>query len=157
VIKGPSGAGKTTRLNWLRNQLDAKEVAWLPQDIRLLEGTVQSNIVGPAPEHDDEALSRAVRLAALDDLTLDHEVGENALRVSGGQAQRIGLARAFYAALAHGRRILLLDEPISAQDSSRSQHIVAALNELASSGITVVAVSHQAIAGAARVIEVENA
>ena len=157
VIHGPSGSGKTTRLNSLRMRLGSREVAWLPQDIRLLEGSVRENIVGPALEVDDSKLAEAVRLAALDDLELDYIVGEGALRVSGGQSQRIGLARAFYAALADDRRILLLDEPISAQDPTRAQQIASSLSALANRGFTVVAVSHHTIAGASKVIEVERA
>ena len=154
VLVGPSGAGKSTRLNQLRKQLGKGQVAWLPQRIGLLEGSVLENIVGPVADTDQECLNQALTLAALDDVALNHHLTQDAGTVSGGQAQRIGLARAFYAALTSEISILLLDEPISAQDAARSRTIGENLAVLADKGYTVIAVSHQPVFGAHRIVEV---
>jgi ATP-binding cassette subfamily C protein CydD len=154
VLVGPSGAGKTTRLNQLRKQLGNGQVAWLPQRIGLLEGTVLENIVGPVADVDQECLNQALTLSALDDVALNYQLTQDAGTVSGGQAQRIGLARALYAALTSDISTLLLDEPISAQDSDRARTIGENLAALADKGYTVVAVSHQPVVGAHHIVEV---
>jgi ATP-binding cassette subfamily C protein CydD len=157
VLEGPSGAGKTTALNHLRRSIGVGQVAWLPQNIGLLEGTVKENIVGPHGNEDLAALDEAIKLAALDDLRLDHQVGQDAQQVSGGQAQRIGLARAFYAAITRNLQMILLDEPISAQDSARATIIDENLAKLTAKGFTVIAVSHQQLAHADKRVRLNNA
>ena len=157
VLVGPSGVGKTTRLNLLRKQIGIGRVAWLPQQIGLLEGTVLENIVGPVADVNQDCLQQALTLAELDDVALEHRLNQDAGAVSGGQAQRIGLARAFYAALTSEIAILLLDEPISAQDSVRARKIGENLAALSGMGYTVVAVSHQPVFGAHHVVEVAYA
>ncbi|MDE2387302.1 MAG: ATP-binding cassette domain-containing protein, partial [Actinomycetales bacterium] len=157
VLVGPSGAGKSTQLNRWRSTVGQDQVAWLPQQNSLFSTTVLANIVGPveaaAVSFDAAKLERAVKLAALDDLSLDVEVGESGSAISGGQRQRIALARAIYRALAHGSAYLLLDEPISAIDAARAGRVVAGLRELASEGFAVCAVSHQdALAEAADIV-----
>lgn len=154
VLVGPSGAGKTTRLNQLRKQLGKGHSAWLPQRIGLIEGTVLENIVGPVADVDQACLNQALSLAALDDVDLNHHLSQDAGTVSGGQAQRIGLARALYAALTSEISVLLLDEPISAQDAERARTIGENLASLANKGYTVVAVSHQPLVGAHHIVEV---
>jgi ATP-binding cassette subfamily C protein CydD len=103
-------------------------------------------------------LKSALQLAALDDLDPEHEVGVGGVSVSGGQAQRICLARAFYRALEADCTHLLLDEPISALDEVRAATVVRALKEFADRGLSVVAISHQKqlIDSADRVIEVTS-
>lgn len=161
VLTGPSGVGKSTIFRRLLGfdsseiELDRQEVAWMPQTLKLFAGTVKNNIVGPNGVVDDLLLRSAFELAALDDLGPDHEVGGGA-SVSGGQAQRICLARAFYRALQPDCRYLLLDEPISALDEVRADIVVRSLQVFTARGLTVVAISHQArlIDSADRVVEV---
>jgi ABC-type multidrug transport system fused ATPase/permease subunit len=83
-------------------------------------------------------------------------VGENGSSVSGGQAQRICAARAFYRSLNETTKFLLLDEPISALDDERARVLVESLTLFAREGKAVVAISHQAaiISVADQVIEV---
>ena len=151
VVYGPSGAGKTTLLNGLRVRLGFPAVAWLPQNPGLFAGTVRENIVGPDSGENFETaqLHLAMRLAALDDLQPLQELGEYGSQLSGGQAQRVGLARAFYRALTNDSVThLLLDEPISALDPERTQVVIDSLHKLAKRGLVVVAVSHQSIESA---------
>jgi len=152
VITGPSGSGKSSifrRLLSFHTDGDSLEaiaqrgrIAWLPQSPGLFSGTVQENIIGPDLLN-VEALDGALRLAALDDLELDVSVGVAGASISGGQAQRVALARTFYRALTRSTPILLLDEPISALDDARAELVVMSLKRFASEGRTVVAITHQ--------------
>jgi ATP-binding cassette subfamily C protein CydD len=155
VVHGPSGAGKTTLLQNLRATLPAADVTWMPQRIGLLPGTVLANIVGIGTETYDEArLKVAVELACLDDVALDASAGNSSNTISGGQAQRVGLARAFYRALASGNKFLFLDEPISALDSARAAKVMDSFKHFAQLGQTVAIISHQPIATADHLLEV---
>ena len=110
AIMGPSGSGKSTLISALlglppysgRIEVDGDVIsdlrdcaAWSPQNPSLLSGTVLSNITLGATGVNHNALQRAMKLAALDDLDLDNAIGENSAGISGGQAQRVSLARAF--------------------------------------------------------------
>lgn len=138
IVTGPSGAGKTTALM----QLIDDNAAWMPQGSVLFDGTVLTNIVG-VKELDDLALERAVKLSALDDVSLDQLVSGDFAVLSGGQAQRVCLARAFYRAITNDCKVILLDEPTSALDSKRAKVLNNSLRELAAEGYAIVAVSHQ--------------
>lgn len=153
VVTGASGAGKTTALK----SLVSADAAWMPQAAVLFDGTVLSNIVGPG-KPDELILKRAVKLAALDDVALDQIVSADFAALSGGQTQRVCIARAFYRALSHQCKTILLDEPTSALDSKRAKTLNDSLRELASEGFAVVAVSHQRslIAIADKVVEVSR-
>jgi ATP-binding cassette subfamily C protein CydD len=90
-------------------------------------------------------LTKALKLAQVDDLSLDLQVGQGGSQISGGQAQRVSLARCFYRALTTDVSYLLLDEPISAIDETRARSVVASLLELSSNGRTVIAITHQGL------------
>jgi ATP-binding cassette subfamily C protein CydD len=140
VLTGPSGMGKTTALR----TLDSAKAAWMPQYPSILPGTVRDNIVGPnAGLFDALAFAQAIKLSALDDFDLDRAVGSLQSGLSGGQLQRLMLARAIYHLLSGNRKLLLLDEPTSAQDAQRIKSILNGLRHLADSGNTIVIVSHQ--------------
>lgn len=170
AIVGPSGAGKSSIFRTLLGladesaessaRLEFHQVSWMPQDNRLFATTVRKNITGPVLDDliDKNCLTRAVQLAALDDLTLDGQVGIDGSQVSGGQAQRVSLARAFYRALTLRTQYLLLDEPISAIDEARAKIVIDSLKMFAEQGINVVAITHQQqlIHAADKVIEVAN-
>lgn len=169
VITGPSGIGKSTIF---RNLLGFDStvqnqrlhlVSWMPQQASLFSGTVLQNILGfdsslSEPAVENKELALAIKMAALDDLQLQDQVGVDASQVSGGQAQRISLARAFYRALTLRTPYLLLDEPVSALDSARANVVVSSLKSFAANGTAVAVISHQeqVIQAADRVIEVAD-
>ena len=162
AITGPSGAGKSTIFTNLLGFGDSApvlsfdECAWMPQQNKLFAGSVTENIVGVGVTPDGVVLKEAMRRAALDDLDVSVQVGESGSAVSGGQAQRICAARAFYRAMNREVQLLLLDEPISALDDERARVLVESLTLFAREGKAVVAISHQAaiIGAAEQVIEV---
>jgi ATP-binding cassette subfamily C protein CydD len=108
----------------------------------LTSGTVLENIIGPEPL-DEQALERSIDLSGLDDVALDYSLGSDDQGVSGGQAQRISLARAIYRLLSKNKQILLLDEPTSAQNEQRQAEIIENLIKLTAEGVQVFVISHQ--------------
>ena len=139
-VIGASGSGKSTLVNLLggfaapsagtvraagRQLADLREPSWqrqvlyIPQDPYLFHATLRDNIMFYRPDADDDEVARAVEVVGLGDLVaelpdgLDTLVGEGARALSGGQAQRIALARAL---LDDSRRILLFDEPTAHLD-----------------------------------------
>lgn len=133
----------------------AVSIAWSGQGAMLFGGTVQDNLsLGESAGASDDLLHRALELAALrsrpgDDhpvdgeLRLDDRINELGHGISGGQAQRLALARAIVRHWVVGTPLILLDEPTSALDEDTEARIVASLRELASRGAIVVAVSHR--------------
>jgi ATP-binding cassette subfamily C protein CydD len=169
AIVGPSGIGKSTifrKLMGLESQeqaIPADSVSWMPQQAALFAGTVRENILGPKTAQgelgfDLPALNLAMQYAALDDLTLDTKLGVGAVQISGGQAQRVSLARAFYRAITKETQYLFLDEPTSAIDAAREAKVLAVLKHFADNGRSVVVITHQrALTNSAdRVIQVNN-
>ena len=163
-IVGPSGAGKSTLVQillqlrqpaagrYLANGVEAREyapedwnrlVAYVPQEPRLLHASVADNIRF-FRELDDESVERAARLARIhDDITgwakgYDTIVGPRADAVSGGQQQRICLARA----LAAHPQVLVLDEPTSALDPHSEALIQESLTALKSE-LTLFTIAHR--------------
>jgi ABC-type multidrug transport system fused ATPase/permease subunit len=110
-------------------------IGYLPQDAQLFSGSVQDNVLmTTGADHPAEA-ARAIEIAALGtDVAafahgMDTAVGELGVRVSGGQRQRLGLARAIAASAPHTPGLLVLDDPFSAVDVDTEARIVSALRE----------------------------
>lgn len=161
TVVGPSGSGKSTTLALLQGLLlpdegtvgregrgsDAdwlqRHTALVAQGAQLLRGSVADNLRLARPDATDSQLWDALRQVGMaEEVTgLDMPVGELGHGVSGGQAQRIAIARALLA----DRPVLLLDEPTSSLDGPTEQAVLAALAE-ASKGRTVVQVAHRASA-----------
>lgn len=144
---GTSGAGKTTLVDIVlglhrpesgRVLVDGRPIdddlpAWqrsigmVPQDVYLVDDTLRANIALGEPDDmvDHERLADAVRMAQLEDYVarlpdgLDTTVGERGSRMSGGQRQRLGIARALY----RQPSLLVLDEATSALDNETERRI----------------------------------
>lgn len=142
VVTGPSGAGKSTLLRSLAG-LDGpgfttRDPDVLPhstlligQDAGVLDASVRDNLRLTAPDASDDTLRDALTRASADVLSLDAP----ATVLSGGEKQRLNLARAFLT----DAPVILLDEPTSALDTATAHRVVAALRELPQ---TVVMVTH---------------
>jgi ATP-binding cassette subfamily B multidrug efflux pump len=115
----------------------ASQTGYLPQEPFLFSGTVEDNILFEAPGAIRAAalqtLDEAITLTALaDDVRgfpagLETEIGEGGIRVSGGQRQRLALARALAAAAPRIPGLLVLDDPFSAVDLDTEAQIIAGL------------------------------
>ncbi|UMZ14699.1 ABC transporter ATP-binding protein [Pseudomonas sp. MPFS] len=165
-LVGPSGAGKTTLIRLILGQLSpnsgkilidgvelgaldrqalSEKFAVVSQHVGLFNRSVRDNITYGAPEADDEAVLRAARMASADTfiarraLGLDTPAGENGDEFSGGERQRLSLARAL---LRPGNPVLILDEATSALDTASEQDIQAAIAN-AMSNRTVIAIAHR--------------
>ncbi|HLT77764.1 MAG TPA: type I secretion system permease/ATPase [Ferrovibrio sp.] len=129
--------------SWNRAEL-GPHIGYLPQEVALLEGSVGRNIARMG-EVDDDAVVTAARLAGVHDMILrlpqgyDTEIGAAGFRLSGGQAQRIALARAFYGTPG----LLVLDEPSANLDAEGEAALVAALGHARDLGITCVVIAHR--------------
>lgn len=169
AVVGPSGAGKSTLLDavlglepcggrvvWRSSgRAPARhEIAWSGQSPKLSSGTVAENVaLGDAAEPDTEAVVRALDLAGAAGLDPALVLGAGGQGVSGGQAQRVSVARALYRLDRVGARLLLVDEPSSALDRVTEARVVEGLRRIAASGVAVVVVTHRrAVSDAADVV-----
>ena len=165
AVMGPSGSGKSSlarmlvgvwpsmsgsiRLddvdifNWSKDELGAY-LGYLPQDIELLEGSIAENI-SRFGELDEVQLQKAIELVGLTDFInnlpdkLATQVGEDGTVFSGGQRQRLGLARAIYG----NPRFVVLDEPNANLDVEGNHALYKLLQHLKDAGTTVVVVTHK--------------
>ena len=165
ALVGPSGAGKSTiaRLLFRFYDVDAGRITINGQDIRdvtqqslraaigvvpqdtvLFNDTIRFNIAYGRPDATEAEIWDAVRRAHLDGFVrdlpdgLDTLVGERGLKVSGGEKQRIAIARV----LLKDPPLLVLDEATSSLDSAAEQAILATLEEVAASRTTL-AIAHR--------------
>lgn len=161
ALVGPSGAGKTTisrlllgflspdagriRINdMVLEALDSQDwlshIAWLGQNPTLFHGSIADNIRLGAPEADEAAVRRAARLANADDFITalpagyDTRVGDRGQGLSGGEIQRIALARAF----ARQADVVILDEASASLDPDTEALITEAVERLAQDRLMLV-------------------
>jgi ATP-binding cassette, subfamily B, heavy metal transporter len=180
AIVGPSGAGKSTIARLLFRFYDPLEgrvlvggedialvtqeslralIGIVPQDSVLFNDTLAYNIAYGAEGADMAAVERAARDAALMPLIerlpegFDTMVGERGLKLSGGEKQRVAIART----LVKNPPILLLDEATSALDTRTEQEILATLKRVAR-GRTTIAIAHRlsTIADADRILVLDH-
>jgi ATP-binding cassette subfamily B protein len=150
---GPSGSGKTTLMKLLvglyrphqgkilYNQLDETEInfedlrnqiGFVTQDTQLFSGTIKENLVFVNPNATDEDLADALHKASCDNLLkraengLDTMIGEGGLKLSGGEKQRLSIARA----LLRKPKLLIFDEATSALDSLTEEEISTTIREI---------------------------
>ncbi len=163
AIIGASGSGKTTLLRVLQGQLEASEgtisdgrmgmgpatlkgtTAVVEQHATLFSLSLRENLQLAAPKVSDEQMIHALQRAGLSSWLgenpterLGEKLGESGARLSGGQAQRLAIARALLA----DRPLLLLDEPTSALDVQTEEEVLTTLRTLDSS-VTVITVTHR--------------
>ena len=177
MLVGNNGSGKSTLLKILRGlyppsegrvlidgvdmaQLGQKTmsywIGYLPQQPRLLGGSIKLNIAMGAQEPTDEKIIQAARLAGAYDFIVDlpqgfdTEVGEGGSRFSGGQRKRIAIAQT----LINDAPILLLDEPTSDLDTVAERALVESLRSMAAHKTIVVVTHSPAVLQAAKGIVV---
>lgn len=150
AFTGPSGAGKSSLLSALLGFSDLAagtvsrpdRVAWVGQRPGLLQGTIAENVALGAERVEDALVRRALDAVGLD-LDPSRELGSQGSGVSGGQAQRIAIARGLYRAWTTDASVLLLDEPSSALDAENEARVAAALRAEAAAGRAVLVVTHR--------------
>jgi ATP-binding cassette subfamily C protein CydD len=165
ALVGASGAGKSTVASLLLRFIepDAGEIrmdgnplssispeewrrglAWVPQNPYLFNDTLSANLRLAKPDASTEDILRACNRAGLDDFIaalpdgLETIVGERGARLSGGEAQRLALARAFL----RDAPFLILDEPTSSLDPALESRLHAAVRDLMT-GRTVLVIAHR--------------
>lgn len=160
AIVGPSGSGKSTITNLIPRLYDVDEGAVLydgvdvrdldleslrdqigivTQDTYLFNGTIRDNLLYARPEATDEEIYEAAKKANIYDFImnapdgLDTEVGNRGLKLSGGEKQRLSIARI----LLKNPHLLIFDEATASLDSISEQLIQQAINELLGSRTSI--------------------
>lgn len=140
--------GATAR-QWHPDHL-GRQIGYLPQRIDLLPGTLRDNIARFDPAATDEEVIHAAKAALVHEMILRlpdgyaTKIGAE-VPLSGGQIQRIGLARALYGQ----PRLLVLDEPNAHLDQAGEAALTRCLKDLRKDGVTVIVLAHRAGALAA--------
>ena len=119
-------------------------LGYLPQDVELFPGTVAENIARFQTQAGDDTVEAARRAHAYEMILklpegFDTLLGEGGIRLSAGQAQRVGLARALF----RRPRIVVLDEPNANLDAEGEQALMQALIEMSQEQATVVMITHK--------------
>lgn len=163
---GPSGAGKTTIIDILLGVLIPDEgrvqisgftpqlavakwpgaVSYVPQDVVMATGTIRENVAlgFPISQATDELVNSALKVAQLEKFLatlpngIETQVGERGTKISGGQRQRLGIARAMFTR----PHLLVLDEATSSLDGETEADISEAIHALRGS-TTIVMIAHR--------------
>ena len=165
-VIGPSGSGKTTlaraitgvwrpvsgkvRLDGAAlDQYDSQElgsyIGYLPQRVQLFDGTIRDNIARLSLDPDDRKVVEAAQKAGAHDMILsmpqgyDTSVSSGSGMLSGGQIQRIGLARAMYG----DRVIIVLDEPNSNLDNAGNEALNTTIRSMKDDGKSILIMAHR--------------
>ena len=166
ALVGPSGAGKTTIVDVILgvlpqqsgevkvsglNSLDAIEqwsgaISYVPQDVMISNGTIRENVsMGYPDDHSQDVhVWDALKVAQLSEFVeglagnLDSQVGDRGTKISGGQRQRLGIARAMFTK----PQLLVLDEATSSLDGETEANISDAIQAMRGS-VTVIMIAHR--------------
>ncbi|MBF0614753.1 MAG: ATP-binding cassette domain-containing protein [Magnetococcales bacterium] len=120
-------------------------VAYMPQDVRLIKGTLRENLLFGMDDPGDDAILEAAKESGLIDLIYGHTMGlalpinEGGSGISGGQRQLVALTRI----LLLRPKVLLMDEPTASMDTETEARVVAILDRLAKSGVTLLISTHK--------------
>ena len=163
---GPSGAGKTTLVKLLVglyppatgevlynsinsndiNLLDLRQqLGFVTQDAQLFSGTIRENLLFVKPEATDSELYDALQRASCDNLLrraengLSSTIGEGGIKVSGGEKQRLSIARA----ILRNPNLLIFDEATSALDSITEEEINSTIRNISDSNRITVLIAHR--------------
>lgn len=165
AVVGPSGAGKSTLIDLVLglstpssgnitvdgiNLTDCtlqwrSRVGYVPQRVALFDGSIAQNVALTwGDDFDEERVIKSLERAQLGDLVHDREkglrepIGERGISISGGQQQRLGIARALY----NDPLILVFDEATSALDTNTEHLVTKAMEELAGE-VTFITIAHR--------------
>ena len=166
AIVGPSGSGKTTLVDLILGILEPQtgtvrisgsvpkraiskspgRISYVPQDVEIISGTIRENVgMGyEAKFATDDLVWKVLGIAQLDSVVMkfesgiDTDVGERGSKISGGQRQRLGIARALFTS----PKLLVLDEATSALDGQTESEISKAISSLPED-VTVIIVAHR--------------
>ena len=166
AIVGESGCGKTTIANLIQNLYPLNEgaifigdlklshlsntsirslISTVPQQITLFSGTILSNIAIGEYSPDIPKIQEIINLLGLNDFIeslpdgLETIVGENGSKLSGGEKQRLAIARAIY----KDPEIYIFDEASSALDSIAEKYVLNAVQTLRAKGKTIITIAHR--------------
>tara|TARA_Y100000817_G_scaffold308894_1_gene297245 strand:+ start:1861 stop:3606 length:1746 start_codon:yes stop_codon:yes gene_type:complete len=164
-LYGSSGLGKSTLINIISGllketsgefildgkKINVEQINWrknislVPQNIFLLDDSIRTNIVLNEKVFDKNKLNQVIKNTNLENLIkskkegYDYHVGDNGSNLSGGQIQRIGIARALY----NNPKILICDEISSSLDEKNEKEIVDLLLSLKDKGVTTIFITHR--------------
>jgi ATP-binding cassette, subfamily B, bacterial PglK len=180
-IIGETGSGKTTLIDIICGLVDAesgkisvdgvdirsnirswqKNIGYVPQNVYLLDDTIRKNIIfgQKKDEKSEENLINSIKYSQLDKLIsnlpddLETIVGERGARLSGGQVQRIGIARA----LNNNAKLLIFDESTSALDIQTEKELINKISKLKNKK-TLIMISHRlsVLENCDKIYEVKN-
>lgn len=163
---GPSGAGKTTLVKLLvglyppakgrvkYNQIDSteidllelrKQLGFVTQDAQLFSGTIRENLLFVKPTATDEELLEVLQKASCTKLLersekgLDATIGEGGIKISGGEKQRLSIARA----ILRNPNLLIFDEATSALDSITEEEINETIRNISDKNRITVLIAHR--------------
>lgn len=163
---GPSGSGKTTLVKLLvglytpaegqvlYNEIDSteidlldlrKQLGFVTQDAQLFSGTIRENLLFVRPNATDEDLYDALKRASCEKLLnraedgLNTTIGEGGIKVSGGEKQRLSIARA----ILRNPNLLIFDEATSALDSITEEEINATIRNISDQNRITVLIAHR--------------
>ena len=163
-ITGPSGSGKSTLVDLIIGLIEPTTgqvkinhqpirelkkdwlnlIGYIPQEVHLNDETLKNNITFLSKKNfDKKKLYESIKMSGLESLIssnpkiLDERVGEKGIKLSGGEKQRVGIARALY----KDSKILILDEPTSSLDEDIESKILENIFRL--KGLTLIMVTHK--------------